>query len=394
MYTYELAKQISAERNCGFWEVAGTYFFDKMACLRYATQQKTLKISYDFFNDVYSSLDWTREPSQTLDQLYVERARQLRDKYDYLVLTFSGGADSSNILDVFLENNIPLDEVVSYYPVSAIEKLTHRFDGNSSNEGNHMFEYLMAAAPRLKQLSNTHPQIKITIIDFVQDSVNEIVNSHVENLWGSVGLSGCVMFGQRKVVEHVAKYSDKKKVCIITGADKPRILWHKEKKQYGSYFMDTQYFGRFSSKVLGGYEPQLELFYYTKDLPTLTQKQCFVIKKVIDQLLDKTTFTLPDKSLYSDMGNHLNFDVNQEFFKRILYKNWNSSIWQVNKNTNFFYMPHDAWFFNTNLYGEKEKDFYSGQMKEIMHGIHKFLINKKNNIPTGFRQFPTPINYF
>jgi len=50
--------------------------------------------------------------SESLDFLYALRARQLREKYDYLVLYFSGGADSTNILKTFIDNNIFLDEIV------------------------------------------------------------------------------------------------------------------------------------------------------------------------------------------------------------------------------------------------------------------------------------------
>lgn len=393
MYSYEIAKKIAEETNRGFWGAAGSYFFEKAECLRHATQNKTIKITYDFHNDVYNSLDWAREPQESLEELYIERAHQLRDKYDYLVLAFSGGSDCSNILDTFLENNIKLDEVITYYPVSAVEKLLHKFNGDADDEKNHMFEYVTAALPRLKLLSQTHPNIKITLIDYAQSAVEAVDNQYMD-MYGTVGLVGPVMMGHRKVVEHVAQHSDKKSTCIIIGVDKPRVLYHKENKKFATFFSDTLYFGRFSNKVFGGFEPTVEFFYWSKDLPRLVQKQCFVLKKVIEPMLDKDTCTMPDQQLYVDHGSTLFFDPNQEFYKRLLYKNWNSSIWQVKKTKGLFYMGQCAWFHSTDLVDSRLKDFYAGQLKDLLNGIHKFLIRYENGIPLGFQSYHTPLIWF
>jgi hypothetical protein len=50
------------------------------------------------------------------------KAMQLRDQYDYLILAYSGGADSDNILKVFQQNKIHLDEVWCDWPLSLVEK--------------------------------------------------------------------------------------------------------------------------------------------------------------------------------------------------------------------------------------------------------------------------------
>jgi len=70
-------------------------------------------------NSVFENIDWTKEPTKSLKQLYKERAQQIRDMYDYLILYFSGGSDSITVLNTFLDNDIPLDEVVinSFYQI-------------------------------------------------------------------------------------------------------------------------------------------------------------------------------------------------------------------------------------------------------------------------------------
>ena len=63
-------------------------------------------------NHSFENIDWTKEPTKTLKQLYKERAEQLRSDYDYLIVYFSGGSDSITVVNSFLDNNIPIDEIV------------------------------------------------------------------------------------------------------------------------------------------------------------------------------------------------------------------------------------------------------------------------------------------
>lgn len=60
------------------------------------------------------NVDWSIEPIESIQQLCYVRALQLRETYDHIILYYSGGPDSSTVLQTFREHNIPLDEVVFY----------------------------------------------------------------------------------------------------------------------------------------------------------------------------------------------------------------------------------------------------------------------------------------
>ena len=97
-----------------YWEYAGTRYRSKFRALDAANgnyKQITFRIheSEDFDN-----YTWSIEPKSSLKQLQKERALQLRDTYDYLKLWFSGGGDSTTVLNTFLENNIHIDEICVY----------------------------------------------------------------------------------------------------------------------------------------------------------------------------------------------------------------------------------------------------------------------------------------
>ena len=103
-----IAERIALETSSGYWSVNNTYFFSKAECLRYATQIKDYNVTFHYFDSFYSSLSWKNEPSESLEELYKRRAQQLREKYDYIVLAYSGGADSCNVLNSFLDNDCNL----------------------------------------------------------------------------------------------------------------------------------------------------------------------------------------------------------------------------------------------------------------------------------------------
>ena len=79
--------------------------------IKYNEYMKEDKVSFYFHDDYFSQFDWTKEPQQSLKELYKQRAIQLRDKYDYLILSYSGGSDSHQALETFLNNNIFIDEI-------------------------------------------------------------------------------------------------------------------------------------------------------------------------------------------------------------------------------------------------------------------------------------------
>ena len=72
--------------------------------------KKTKEEVFFYYNDeIYDKIDWSIEPPGTLDFYYKEQAQRIRDSYDYVILCFSGGADSTNILNTFYYNNIKME---------------------------------------------------------------------------------------------------------------------------------------------------------------------------------------------------------------------------------------------------------------------------------------------
>ena len=82
------------------------------------------KIKFIYNDDHFSKIDWSVEPKEDIYELFRQRAQQLREKYDYIVLIYSGGVDSHTILETFLKNNIQifyLKPYIFYKPTSKNE---------------------------------------------------------------------------------------------------------------------------------------------------------------------------------------------------------------------------------------------------------------------------------
>lgn len=382
-----LAEQIGFKQKCGYWEVNNRYFFDKFECLKYATATSSNDVKYHFYDSVYQSLDWSKEPTLSLNEMYKERAQQLRDKYNYLILSFSGGADSTNILRAFIDNNIKLDEVYCEYPVPILEKLKGNITSKSNSSDLVLFEWYTAANPALKQLSETNPEIKITLHSIIEESIDMVENGELHKHKRGGSINPLIRF--HRLYEIACERSKFGTVACINGLDKPRITFNPKTEKYTSLFSDfSNAFSEFSTYAFSEYQISIEQFYNTYDYPQINQKMAFAIKNSLINVDRTSNFY---KSLLSHIRNdgvHV-YDVHSNYFKQALYSKWNTNIWQAKKSENIFYSPLTKWFFNKEITSNRTRDFYDKQLKELLYGIdHRFIIFN-NNTPISLMHYVT-----
>jgi hypothetical protein len=112
----------------GYYVVGWKKFYNKIQALQYSTKMG-FAVRWVFNDKVYSSIDWTMPITKSLKELYRDRAQQLRDSYDYIILHYSGGQDSNNMLHSFIDNNIHLDQIIIQVP-KPMQK--HTIEGDTS----------------------------------------------------------------------------------------------------------------------------------------------------------------------------------------------------------------------------------------------------------------------
>lgn len=167
-----------------------------------------------YYNDVFNSIDWKKEPTESLDNLYKFRAQEIRDSYDYVILCYSGGHDSTNILETFYYNNIHIDEIVLIGTFSQ--------DSYSGSDENRNAEIHLNCFPTLKKMNL--PKTKITIADYSEYFSDPKKFTLIKNY----GNEWIKHIGTMKSVGHLFWYDFKqfigekndKKTCYIMGVEK------------------------------------------------------------------------------------------------------------------------------------------------------------------------------
>jgi len=279
-------------------------------------------ISFVFHDEVYSKL--TQEPDIALHQLYAERAKQLRDSYDHIILLYSGGSDSHEILNVFLKNGIFLDEVQTLYP----KKLTEgkidvdNFDRSSNNI---IAEVMATTLPELKLLSKVSPRTKIRIID-TTDSFFNIDDNYITSYYNHYFNSFYPTQMNTVILDRENnELATKKKVCLIWGNNKPFVTADHDDNFYYGFNDVTRPFSPWLTE--SNKSPiHFENFFWCVDAPLIPVKQSHMIMRKMQLEMDQGNL----RSYVSlKTKNTPALDL---WMKHIIYQHWDENKYQAKMN--------------------------------------------------------------
>ena len=254
-------------------------------------------LTFHFHDEVFEQIDWSVEPPFDIDLLYKMRAQQIRDKYKYVILQLSGGVDSTQILETFLDNGIFIDEIQTFHHHSGTKTLT--FDKKSAlfKEVSVLYEYQFAVIPLLKWVREVSPNTKIVEVDLMPELISgtsrrtngELLGQHPITK-GLINPPNIIYNVPRTVtyvsLTHNIKKIEKDNVCVIRGIDKPALrAWKVSPSSYKLYFnFHDQTMG--STKFMAsGVMPTtftLESFFWSPEVPLIPVKQCHLIKKRLE----------------------------------------------------------------------------------------------------------------
>lgn len=264
----------------------GSKFKSKIETIKYANQTG-LKPKFYYYDHIYEKIDWTIEPSQSLDYYYKEQAQRIRDNYDYVILAYSGGYDSTNILETFHFNNIKLDKIIT---VGALSQDIHF--GVDTNHNGELYHNVFPYVKELGLESITQ------VLDYTTsfDKLNNFSISHYNENW--VDKMGAWFSPHNwfwlDIQRHIVPPEYKnKKVALIFGKDKPTLFYSPEGKYQattilngmklnGFHFRDTPCM---SYSDMGHIEDITRInFYWDPTYPEILIKQLHVMKHVYENL--------------------------------------------------------------------------------------------------------------
>jgi hypothetical protein len=274
----------------GYYRVGDLKFYSKLEAIEMHTRTG-VHPHWDFNEAVFSSYDWTIEPKENILELYRQRAQQLRDQYDYIVLVYSGGADSETILQSFIDNDILLDEVASYV----------NYAGTGSKTSFMNEEIFGNAIPRLARLKEQYPWLKHRVIEMADLQLEHFKKQEVKFDWiysvNSCFDSNCVAREELplNIKDWANIINQGKKLCLLWGYDKPRVFH--ENGRFSMKFIDIIDSGPTVKSFKGQLPYSDEPFYWTPDLPNIVIKQGHLIKNYLNNhLTNLPHFSTTDKS--------------------------------------------------------------------------------------------------
>ena len=297
------------KKEIGYYKVNDKIFGNKFDAVMYA-QQTGATLSWWFFDEQLNSLDWKKEPDLSLDELYKLRAQQIRNQYDYIVVFCSGGADSTNVIKTFINNNIKVDEIIALAPMSGLQN--YNFNRTDISENNTISETKFALFPLLNDIASSNPNIKITINDFFEEMTSYKEEDWLFNSCGNIVTVLTSHFTDVYKFKHIDELIQKgKRIGLVYGTDKPLIRIGPE-GQLSFVLIDAgvNYLNMPAEREL----PSVDrvLFYWTPDLPEIMIKQSHVVAKAI---------RLPENyQLHEGMKTSFPYYGNSSFKDRIDYR--------------------------------------------------------------------------
>lgn len=352
-------------KNISYYICDNEKFTSKIQALQHSLKTKK-PVDWVFYNNIFSKYNWTVEPEHSLNYYYAKRARELREQYDYLILSFSGGADTNNILETFIQNNIHLDEIVVIHHTDLTKNFTV-LDNTATNSTNFYAEHELQTVPRLKYAKEKLPRTKITLLDTSENLKNALINSDEDWIFNKTETLQFYLrrFNLNYFKETKNEWDKGKSIGVITGLDKPQTFIQTNKNIKSLYLQFTDLTISIPAKIDDfniDYETvSIEMFYWHPNCFELISKQCHTIKKFLE-LNKNYQFFWSKKSIgkknigYGDMFRL----VHEKVLRTVLYDNWNTNWFQTTKTLKFWYSDYDTWFRSDPLFNKQYETWKRG----------------------------------
>lgn len=381
--------KLEPNKKLGYYLVNDSIYYNKFQALMEA-RRTNAQIRWFFNEDKFIPFPWHVEPSESINEIYRRRAQQLRDRYDYIRVEASGGSDSNTVIFSFLLNNIPLDEVVYRYPkIADRHTTTNIVDQRPENS---LSEWELAAQPLLKWIATNYPQTKISIIDYSESVADPKFGKNESWIFETknyISPSYCMGKFDNNVEDflHIADHGSK--MCIIYGAEKPKIFIKDDK--FFVYFVDN-HTGHTTPSVGDYTNITNEPFFWTPDMPELIAKQAHLVKNWMEQPANNKFADAVRWPLHTSIKTRTLYE---QIVRSIVYPHFDVNTFQTTKPLVNITNEMDAWFFEN----YKDTAVYSVWKEGIDYlttniDPEYIVTNVASGQMTDIKSFESPYYYF
>ena len=278
------------------------------------------RVSYCFHDQVFKNIDWRQPVPFDLSTLYRLRAQQIRQDYDYVIVTYSGGADSQNMLDSFLLNHIHIDEIVIWHD----QDITNTKDNRTNREA------LGVALSRAQRIVDQDPTIRLRVLGS-KDTITAFhqhqdfdAKLQINQPWGGIMVPQRRGYWKNLIPEYRALVDANKRVAVVWGYDRPIIQYDTVLDRYYTFFEDRAQ----------GYLPTAldlpidnVLFYWSEQSPLIPVKMAQVLVEKLRGIpmgfQDSYIGSYNNLSLFDFEDSHHGRKVTRTLSNTWIYPSWN-----------------------------------------------------------------------
>ena len=234
-----------------YFQVNNKIIFNHLLA-RYESFVSKKPIEFVCHDQQNNQLNWLQEPSESLDKLMDQHACNLRNKYQHVILSWSGGTDSHTIYEVFKRNNLHIDEIVIW--------VNDRYEP-------------WFASQYVDWLKNNHhdPLTKITVKERFDPAAKQQIVTGEDWIFKNISMIPKFAMGMTDSVmwDYCAQQYGRSTWCLLEGHEQPRVFV-KDNKYYSCHDART-----FLSVM--NFE-NVECFFAD---PILALKQSHIIKRML-----------------------------------------------------------------------------------------------------------------
>lgn len=311
----------------GYWEVCGKKYHHKLRAVIDAVALGHWP-HYNFHEDAFSKFSWTTEPTETLTELYCQRARQLREKHESISIEFSGGADSWNAVYSFLRQGLHVDVLLYSYDKNISQ------DQNDTSGKNCQSEGIFSAYPWYKKFLELDPAIKWVTHEKTDDMIETWSRGTIDPLEHNMIHPGWLTKVSRELGDDINCRADTS--ANLIGIDKPNLFF--KDNTFYFYFPDFPHLLRgVLDREARGTNINDYLFYWDPDCAKLLIKQAHIVMNWFKQ---------NPKMLYLISNqHHRDTDAYYHIVDSLIYPDY-QEIWQSKKPKGIYLLEHESWFEN------------------------------------------------
>ncbi len=367
-------------KKLGYYTVDNIEFDSKIKACFYA-QANNKDVTWHFNNEIFEKYPWHIEPQQSLDELYDIKARKLRDTYDYIILSYSGGSDSHQIAQSFIRQGLHLDEIV----VNTMEKANKKhtiINKACTDPANAAAEHYIQTLPRLKEIEKLSPKTKITILD---------MTDYLFESWLKAGDASWIMdkkeglnplnvtrFNYIHFHEMRKQFDRSKKIALVLGIEKPRTFIHSNNNFYIRFNDRSTNIITIENHIKEYDNSTVEYFYWSPDSLDILCKQAYVIKRWLELNPQKQQYWF-HKNLTADLYRQ----VHERELRPLIYTTWKDTYWQADKATLDWYSEFDSWYIRGHK-GTKHHDIWQEGINFVKKNASRF-VNTTHGFEDGLK---------